>query len=84
MAQILAGGIYRHREDESLNGTLRDEFMNGEIFCTATEEKVVIETWLGHYNTTRPRNSLGCWPQVPATIVVLVPGRRGRGTEFSD
>ncbi len=38
---------------------LRDELLNGEIFYSITEAKVLIEQWRRHYNTIRPHSSLG-------------------------
>jgi putative transposase len=36
---------------QSFNGKLRDEFLNGEIFCSLREAQLAIEQWR-HY--TRP------------------------------
>jgi putative transposase len=33
---------------ESFNGSLRDELLNGEIFCSLAETKVLIERWWRH------------------------------------
>ena len=55
---------------ESFNGKLRDELLNGEIFYSVKEAKVLIEMWRTHYNTIRPHSSLGYRsPQavIPAT-----------------
>ncbi len=35
---------------ESFNGKLRDERLNGEIFYTLTEAKVLVERWRRVYN----------------------------------
>ena len=43
---------------ESFNGKLRDELLNGEIFDTVLEARVVTETLRKHYNTIRPHSSL--------------------------
>ena len=53
---------------ESFNGKLRDELLNGEIFTTLTEAKVLIERWRQEYNTVRPHSSLGYRPPAPAAI----------------
>jgi hypothetical protein len=45
--------------NESFNGKLRDELLNGEIFYTLKEAKVLVEQWRIHYNTIRPHSSLG-------------------------
>ena len=54
--------------NESFNGKLRDELLNGEIFYTLKEAKVLIEQWRRHYNTIRPHSALGYRPPAPQTI----------------
>jgi putative transposase len=44
---------------ESFNGRLRDELLNGEIFYSLREARIIIEAWRRHYNTVRPHSSLG-------------------------
>ena len=58
---------------ESFNGKLRDELLNGEIFYTLREAKVLIERWRQHYNTVRPHSSLGYRPPAPETITSAEP-----------
>ena len=53
---------------ESFNGKLRDELLNGEIFTTLLEAKVLIENWRREYNHIRPHSSLGYRPPAPQTI----------------
>lgn len=53
---------------ESFNARFRDELLNGEIFCTLAEAKVVIETWRRHDNTKRPHSSLGYRPPAPEVL----------------
>ncbi len=53
---------------ESFNGKLRDELLNGEIFYTLAEAKIVIEQWRRHYNTVRPHSSLGYKPPAPEVL----------------
>jgi transposase InsO family protein len=43
---------------ESINGKFWDELLNGEIFDTIFEAKVITEQWLQHYNKKRPHSSL--------------------------
>lgn len=50
---------------ESFNGSMRDELLNGEIFYTLAEAKILIEAWRRHYNTIRPHSSLGYRPPAP-------------------
>jgi putative transposase len=65
---IEPGSPWENGYVESFNGKLRDELLNGEIFCTVKEAKVLIESWRQHYNTVRPHNSLGYRPPVPEAI----------------
>ena len=53
---------------ESFNGKLRDELLNGEIFTTLFEAKVLIEDWRQHYNQLRPHSAFGFWPPAPEAI----------------
>jgi putative transposase len=55
---------------ESLTGRLRDELLNGKIFYTLKEARIVIESWR-HYNNIRPHSSLGY--KLPAPEIVLWP-----------
>ena len=55
---------------ESFNSKLRDELLNGEIFYTLKEAKVVIESWRRHYNTVRPHSSLGYRPPAPEAMLL--------------
>ncbi len=60
------------------NGKLRDELLNGEIFYSLKEAKVVIEQWRKHYNTVRPHSSLGYRPPAPQTSNPFPPLWIGR------
>ena len=53
---------------ESFNGRLRDELLDGEIFDTLYEAKVLVERWRWEYNTIRPHGSLGYKPPAPEAI----------------
>jgi len=44
---------------ESLNGKLRDEFLNMHWFEDLTEARRLIEHWRFEYNEMRPHSSLG-------------------------
>jgi transposase InsO family protein len=59
--------------NESFNGSLRDELLNGEIFYSLAEAKVLIEAWRRHYNTIRPHSSLGYRPPAPETASPPLP-----------
>ena len=62
---IEPGSPWENGYCESFNGKLRDELLNGEIFYSLKEAKVVIEQWRKHYNTIRPHSSLGYRPPAP-------------------
>ena len=65
---IEPGSPWENGYVESFNGKLRDELLNGEIFYTLREAKVLIERWRRHYNTVRPHSALGYQPPAPETI----------------
>ncbi len=67
---IEPGSPWENGYVESFNGKLRDELLNGEIFYTLTEAKVLIERWREHYNTVRPHSALGYRAPAPAAIAV--------------
>ena len=64
---IEPGSPWENGYNESFNGKLRDELLNGEIFYSLKEAKIIIEQWRQHYNTKRPHSSLGYRPPAPAT-----------------
>ena len=51
----------------------RDEFLNGEIFYTLQEAKVLIEGWRWEYNKVRPHSALGYRPPAPEATLPLQP-----------
>ena len=67
-AYIEPGSPWENGYCESFNGKLRDELLNGEIFYTLNEARIVIESWRRHYNTVRPHSSLGYRPPAPEVI----------------
>ena len=64
---IEPGSPWENGYCESFNSKLRDEFLNGEIFYSLKEVKVLAERWRVYYNTQRPHSSLGYRPPAPAT-----------------
>ena len=68
-AYIEPGSPWENGYCESFNSKLRDELLNGEIFYTLNEAKVVIEAWRRHYNTQRPHSSLGYRPPAPEALL---------------
>lgn len=82
-----SGGIYRAGSPwengycESFKSKLRDELLNGDIFYSLAEARVVIEGWRQHYNMVRPHSSLGyklpvpnalLWPEIQAKPTAAV------------
>ncbi len=70
---IEPGSPWENGYNESFNGKLRDELLNGEIFFTLKEAQVLIERWRQHYNRIRPHNALGYRPPAPETRSFPVP-----------
>ncbi|QDU82615.1 hypothetical protein Pla110_43760 [Polystyrenella longa] len=69
----LSQALRFHTSHESFNGKLRDELLDGEIFNTLLEAKVLIERWRKEYNTIRPHSSLGYRAPVPETKLLYPP-----------
>lgn len=67
-AYIMPGSPWENGYCESFNSKLRDELLNGEIFYTLEEARVIIEGWRRHYNTVRPHSSLSYRPPAPEAI----------------
>jgi len=65
---IEPGSPWENGYNESFNGKLRDELLNGEIFYTLKEAQVLIEGWRREYNTIRPHSSLGYKPPAPEAL----------------
>ena len=71
-AYIEPGSPWENSYCESFNSKLRDELLNGKIFYSLKEARIVIENWRRHYNEITPHSSLGYKPPAPA---VLFPAR---------
>ena len=65
---IQPGSPWENGYCESFNGKMRYELLDGEIFFSLLEAKVIIERWRQHYNTKRPHSSLGYKPPAPMTF----------------
>ncbi len=66
---IEPGSPWENGYNESFNGKLRDELLNGEIFYTLKEAEILIGRWRQHYNTIRPHSALGYKPPAPEAIL---------------
>ena len=62
---IEPGSPWENGYVESFNGKLRDELLNGEIFTTVMEARVLLTRWREEYNTLRPHSALGYRPPAP-------------------
>jgi putative transposase len=72
-AYITPGSPWENGYVESFNARLRDELLNGEIFCSLREAQIIIEQWRRHYNQERPHSSLGYKPPAPEVSVLSPP-----------
>ena len=68
---IEPGSPWENGYIESFNGKLRDELLNGEIFDTILEARVITENWRNHYNQVRPHSSLGYRAPAPEAILSI-------------
>ena len=62
---------------ERFNGSMRRELLNGELFGSVLEAKVVIDEWLELDNTRRPHRGLA--GQTPAAYAKMVKSRANDG-----
>jgi putative transposase len=67
---IEPGSPWENGYCESFNSKLRDEFLNGEIFYSIKELRVLAERWRVHYNTIRPHSSLGYRSPAPEAWLI--------------
>jgi hypothetical protein len=67
-AYIEPGSPWENGYNESFNGKLRDEFLNGEIFYTLPEAVVLVEQWRRLYNTVRPHSACGGHSPAPEAV----------------
>ena len=56
---IAKGSPQQNAYVERFNGSMRDEVLNGELFRSVLEAKVVLHEWVELYNTVRPHRGLG-------------------------
>jgi len=65
---IEKGSPWENAYSESFNSRFRNEFLNGELFTTVKEAKVLVESHRLDYNHHRPHSSLGY--MTPAAFAV--------------
>lgn len=75
---IEPGSPWENGYNESFNGKLRDELLNGEIFYSLSEASIIIEGWRRHYNTARPHSALRYRPPAPAAVSPADPASTER------
>jgi transposase InsO family protein len=66
---IEPGSPWENGYIESLNGKLREELLNVEIFVMLFEAQVLIENWRKDYNQIKPHSALDYRPTVPEAIL---------------
>ena len=74
-AYITPGSPWENGFIESVNARLRDELLDGEIFHSLAEARIIIENWRRHYNTVRPHGSLAYKPPAPEVFVPAMAAR---------
>jgi putative transposase len=74
-AYIAPGSPWENGFIESFNARLRDELLNGEIFYSLAEARIVVESWRRHYNAKRPHASLGYKPPAPEVFIPAFAAR---------
>jgi putative transposase len=59
---IQPGKPYQNAFCESFNGRFRDECLDAEVFVSLDDARIKTKKFLHHYNTVRPKRSLGGIP----------------------
>ena len=77
-AYITPGSPWENGFIESFNARLRDELLDGEIFYSLKEARIIVESWRRHYNTERPHGSLGYKPPAPEVFVPALTQTRSK------
>ena len=70
---IEPGSPWENGYIESFNARLRDELLNGEIFYTLEEVRIITGQWREHYNKVRPHSALGYRPPAPEAALPSWP-----------
>ena len=68
---IEPGSPWENGYNESFNGKLRDELLNGEIFYTLKEAQILIERLSQEYNKLRDHSALGFRPHATEGILSI-------------
>ena len=66
---IEPGSPWENGYIESLNGKLRDELLDREIFTALKETQVLIERWHREYNEFRPHSAKAYQPPAPVAVL---------------
>ena len=66
---IELGSPWENGYNESFNGKLRDELLNGELFTSLKEAQILIERWRREYNGFRPHSALNYQPPTPSAVL---------------
>ena len=74
-AYIAPGSPWENGFIESSTRAFVTSLLDGEIFYSLAEAKIIIESWRRHYNTVRPHGSLGYKPPAPEVFVPAMTAR---------
>ncbi len=80
-AYIAPGSPWENGHIESFNARLRAELLDGEIFYTLAEARIIVESWRRHFNTVRPHGSLGYKPSAPEVFIPAFAARTALQTQ---
>ena len=72
---IAPGSPWENAYSETFNGKLQDELLQGELFTSLLEARVLIKQWRREYNEERPHSSLGY--QTPAHFAAACAASSG-------
>ena len=70
-AYIEPGSSWESGCYERFNARVRDELLDCEISCSLCEAQILIEQWMRHYSTKRPKNAQGHRQSAHETIIPM-------------
>ena len=65
IAHIEPGSPWENGISESFNGNLRYNLLNGELFYSLKDARIIVSEWVKHYKHVRPHITLGYRPPEP-------------------
>jgi len=70
-AHIEPGSPWENGDVEGFNPRMRNELLDGQIFCALREARIPIDQWRHRCNTVRPHSAPGRRPPSPGNTMPM-------------